>query len=304
MAEESRPESSVEKISAALQKTGQEKNYLANVVQAFSRILVEQARWKAELTDLECEGDAGFDPARFAKGVPVTDREQLSRLGPMWRVAADRLLDPLAEGFPKIGSALDLTGSAIRDGSFSPDRFLTAAYAGKGEETDEIAGKIGVEPDVLVFVLTQIAKPVVEKHSEMLRPLIGKLSWDKGYCPICGSFPEISLLREKAGQRWLRCGFCSHQWRFYRSACPFCETQGPDNAEIFFVDGSEHERVEVCHKCKRYVKGIDTRNLAEEVVQEVMDIGLMHLDAIAQEKGFLPMKGIGWNGAGGGDTSR
>lgn len=302
MADESRQEDAAERISAALHKTGEERGYLAHVVEAFARIMVEQARWKAELTASECEGTVDFDPQRFAKGIPVSDRERLIRLGPLWRVAADRLITPLEEGFPKIGTELARTGSCIREGSFSPDQFLSAAFAARGDEAGEIAAKIGLEPDLLIFVLAQIAKPVVEKRAESLQSLIGGVTWDRGYCPICGSFPELSLLREKEGHRWLRCGFCASQWRFHRGACPFCDSRDSGDIEIFFVEGSEHERVEVCHKCKRYVKGIDTRNLAEEVVREVMDIGLMHLDAIAQEKGFQPMKGIGWNNPGSGEA--
>ncbi len=296
MADESRQEDAGERISSALRKTGEERGYLAHIVEAFSRILVEQARWKAELTASEYEEAQSFDSKKFAKGVPVTDRERLIHLGPLWRTAAERLLPPLAEGFPKIGGELARIGSSMREGSFSPDRFLGAAFAARGDDAAEIAAKVGLEPDLLVFVLAQIAKPVVEKRAEKLQSLMGDAVWDRGYCPICGSFPEMSLLRGKEGSRWLRCGFCASQWHFHRGACPFCDTRESGNIEIFFVEGSEHERVEVCHKCKRYVKGLDTRNLVDEVVREVMDLGLMHLDAIAQEKGYLPMKGIGWNG--------
>ncbi len=145
-----------------------------------------------------------------------------------------------------------------------------------------------------MFVLTQVAGPVVEKRAEALRPLINELNWDRGYCPICGSFPELSLLWGKEGQRWLRCGFCASAWRFHRMSCPYCDTRVPSDGELLFVEGREHERVEVCHKCGRYVTGTDLRGFADEVVREVMNIGLMHLDAVAQAKGFLPMKGIGW----------
>jgi len=299
MADESRQEDAGKRISSALRKTGEERGYLAHIVEAFSRILVEQARWKAELTASEYEEVQSFDSERFAKGVPVTDRERLIHLGPFWRTAAERLLPPLAEGFPKIAGELARIGSSMREGSFSPDQFLGAAFAARGDDAAGIAAKVGLEPDLLVFVLAQIAKPVVEKRAEKLQSLMGDAVWDRGYCPICGSFPEMSLLRGKEGSRWLRCGFCASQWHFHRGACPFCDTRESGNIEIFFVEGSEHERVEVCHKCKRYVKGLDTRNLVEEVVREVMDLGLMHLDAIAQEKGFLPMKGIGWNSMGG-----
>jgi hypothetical protein len=37
------------------------------------------------------------------------------------------------------------------------------------------------------------------------------------------------------------------------------------------------------------------RNLANEVVLEVAGLGLMHLDAIAQEKGFVPTAVSAWS---------
>ena len=54
------------------------------------------------------------------------------------------------------------------------------------------------------------------------------------------------------------------------------------------MEDRRHERIEACHKCKRYLIGMDMRAQVEETSTEVAEIGLMHLDAIAQEKGFLP----------------
>ena len=151
-----------------------------------------------------------------------------------------------------------------------------------------------MQVDFLLFALHQIAKPVVEKRAESIQPLISEFGWDKGYCPICGSFPEMSRLRGKEGRRWLQCGFCSTTWRFSRTSCPFCETQQPEQRELFFVEGREHEAAEVCHRCRRYLVSIDLRNMAEKVTWEIIDLSLMHLEVIAQGKGFLPMKGTGW----------
>ena len=62
-----------------------------------------------------------------------------------------------------------------------------------------------------------------------------------------------------------------------------------------FVEGREHERVEVCNECKKYILGMDLRVLADEVIFEVARFALMPLEAIAQGKGFLPLYGSRWN---------
>jgi len=296
MNEQSPAQGAVEIVAAALRKKEEENGHLEPVLRAFGRTVIEQARWKATLKDFDCHEIAAPDPERFAKGIPLADRARLARLGTLWPTAADRIIPSLAEGFPKIREWIERLRTAIMDGGFSPDLFLGTAYGGRKKEAGEIAGQIGVEPEILQFVLAQLAKPVVEKQAQALQPLIDGLAWNRGYCPICGSFPEMSLLRGKEGQRWLRCGFCACAWRFYRMSCPFCDTRKPGDSEIFFVEGREHERAEVCHKCGRYITGIDLRNFADEGVLEIMAIGLTHLDVIAQEKGFLPMKGIGWQG--------
>jgi FdhE protein len=295
MEQESPADRAAEVMAAALNQTETENTHLKEVLRAFRAILIEQARWKAELSALEWEEAGTLDPAQFSKGIPLSERQRLIRLGAQWHTAAERLIPALAAGFPKIRYELDRLQAAVLDGRFAPDLFLNATFGGREDEARESAGQIGLEAEVLAFALAQAAKPVVEKRAEILKPLIKDLAWDKGLCPICGSFPELSLLREKEGQRWLRCGFCSNTWRFHRSTCPFCDAQEPGGLEIMFVEGREYERVEVCHQCKKYTPGIDLRNMANEVVLEVAGFALMPLEAVAQKKGFLPMFGSRWN---------
>lgn len=283
----------VDAVAAALQKLEQE-GHLENVLKAFGKTLIEQARWKAEL-----DGADSFQPGPpnlefFGKGVPVSDREQLIQLGELWSTAANRIIPCLREGFPLLEQGAMRLWSAILDGSFSPDFFLSAAFGGRVGEVKSSALDIGFEPELLVFVLTQLGKPVVSRRSEMLMGQVRDLPWNRGYCPICGSFPEMSLLKGKEGQRWLRCGFCSAAWRFSRTTCPFCDSQEGGDMELLFVEERQHERVEVCNSCKRYVTGIDLREGADEAVQDVLSLSLVHLEAVAQKKGFQPMKVVGW----------
>ncbi len=290
-------EKAAQRVAEALQKTGAQRSHLGDVLKAFSAMRIEQARWKAELTTpLDCEDIAAPDPERFGKGIPLAGRERLCRLGDLWRTAVERLIPPVKEGFPTISGQIEKLQAAILDGSFLPDMLLAAALGGRNQVAQEMAADVDMDAELIGFILTELARPVVEKRAELLQPLINDLTWNKGYCPVCGSLPALSLLREKEGRRWLRCDFCAHTWRFHRTTCPFCDTQDVRDSEFFFIEGCQQERVEVCHKCKRYITAVDLRTFADEVVLEVADIALMHLDAIAQEKGFQPMKGSGWQG--------
>lgn len=293
-----------EMIETALREMQAENGHLREVLRSFGKTLIEQARWRTELHEImgrafEPAGLDGFhqnatpDSESFEEGVPITNREHLVRLGDLWHTAAERLIPSLLEGFPAISEALRKLRSSIATG-FIPHGFLEASFRGRTDEALTIALREGIERDILFFALNQLAKPVVQERAEMLAPRAEGLSWNRGYCFVCGSFPGMSFLWGKEGQRWLRCGFCSSTWRFHRTACPFCGTHDLQDREIFFVEGREYETSEACHKCGRYINSIDTRNMAKEPVQEVMDLSLMHLDIAVQKKGFKLMKGVGW----------
>lgn len=294
MEERSPGQKAADTVATALRKKLKEHSHLERVIAAFGKTLIEQVRWKADL-----EGLAGVqvhepNPELFARGIPLSSREQLILLGELWPVAVEKILPGLQEGFPRLGEKLRRLRTDIGDGSFSPDLFLSATYSGQAGRGDEIAHSTGFESDLLVFVLTQLAWPVVAQRSETLFPMVRGLFWNRGYCPICGSFPEISLLRGEEGRRWLRCGFCTAKWPFYRMTCPFCGSRQPDDSEIFLVEGREHERIEACHHCRRYVAGVDLSAFNDEIIPEILSITFMHLDAAVRKEGFQPMKWVAW----------
>lgn len=282
------------KVAEALRKTSEENHHLRTVLAPFTGLLVEQASWKAVLPAPGVAGSDTPDAERFNKGIPLASREKLIRLGALWKDAAERLVPPFAEGFGEIEGGLRRLQTAISSGSFDPDLYLGLMMKNDAGQAREMSEAIGLNPDVLQFALIQLAKPIVERRAEALQVLIGKLNWDRGYCPICGSLPELSLLKGKEGQRWLRCGFCACEWRFHRTTCPNCGTQEPDDLELCYIEGREHERLELCHKCKTYLVSVDIRNFADEIIPDVLRLGLLHLDAIAQGREFRPMNPTGW----------
>ncbi|WP_394699668.1 formate dehydrogenase accessory protein FdhE [uncultured Pseudodesulfovibrio sp.] len=107
-----------------------------------------------------------------------------------------------------------------------------------------------------------------------------------GTCPICGSLPLISSLKEKEGFRHATCSFCRHEYRIKRIACPVCGEDDQKKLTFFTVDEEPGFRVDVCESCKTYIKTIDFRNLDRIAVPVLDDLDSLALDYVAAGQGY------------------
>ena len=257
---------------------------------------MERARTRAGLppfTDLLVQP---LDRLRFEQGVPLMSEGALLQVPEaLWKMAADRLIPALEQGFPNLGKEIAIIRQAFSAGSLNPERCVTILTRDPGGEAEAAAADLGVGRLSMQFILGQIVKPLVEKKAEALSAIIAGLGWPKGYCPVCGSMPELAFIKGEEGRRWLRCALCSQCWRFDRLFCPFCENENQEELLVYCVAGREQERAEICEKCGRYVVCIDLRGQGDESVLEVAAIGMMHLDVLTQEKGLLPAAVCAWN---------
>jgi FdhE protein len=292
-----------ETVEKAMDRMREELPPLGNVLDAFRKLVVESARLKVRIDVPESSQVAAPEPARFEQGVPLVTVATLLEIGDEWKTAIESLMPAMEQGFPKIRGELQALKVALEDGRWDPKSCLRAAYEGKSEVIEQTARELACSTQALEFVAGQLLKPFLEKRAESLRPLIQGLHWHKGTCPICGSLPELGYFVGDGGERWLRCGLCAHTWRFTRIMCPFCENDDQEQLEYFFVEDREHERVELCHKCRRYLLTLDLRKRTQEVALEVASLGLLHLDVLARQKGFLPVAVVAGNVVAGDDIS-
>ena len=138
---------------------------------------------------------------------------------------------------------------------------------------------------MFLFLIQNSIRPSIEAGVEQLRSEVDPETWLKGYCPLCGSLPSLSLLKEEVGKRYLLCSFCGYQWRVERIFCPFCNNKDQESLHYFCGEGEETHRIDLCDKCHQYIKTIDTRNLQEsDPVLE--DLSTLHLDLLASQKGY------------------
>ena len=206
-------DSSSERIAETLDLMMAEGHPPTNVAQAFRELVVERARFKAELPSVTHLSLQAPDPLRFAQGVPLTSIEGLldGIHNDLWVASALRLMPIMAVSFPKIREEVEAIGDALTQGLLDPRAILKASLAGSDHNSAEQISGLAVTPQTLAFTLGQIAKPLIEKMAESLVGHIQDLTWSKGYCPICGTMPELAFLQGDGGQRWLRCGSCAFE---------------------------------------------------------------------------------------------
>jgi FdhE protein len=154
-----------------------------------------------------------------------------------------------------------------------------ASFARKASED------FAIEETVLNFLIQMSIKPSVIAQAEKLGAQVDLRNWTRGYCPLCGSLPDMSELKQE-GQRYLRCSFCEFQWQGDRLKCPFCENSDHNKLHYFYAEGREAYRVDLCDNCNQYIKTVDSRKLAYEPNLDLEDITTQHLDILAVEKSY------------------
>jgi FdhE protein len=283
----------IKKLEKGFDSIEQEKPYLKPVVASFKEVVISRAILKSRLSDHTDLKIPSPEYSRLAEGHPWLTEEAVASFIEPWGELVESTMPPLARAFPGITANVLKLREAFKTGNIDLKQCIGFLVEGKEEDIIRMADYVGSKSAVLKFILGQMLKPFVEKRIESLRPLVENIPWHEGYCPICGAFPEVGFLKDEAGERWLKCSLCGYDWRFDKMACPYCGERKGSIESICIVD-NEHEWVELCHDCHRYIVGIDLRR-RKGITADVATIGAVNLDIIAQSKGFLPVAECAWN---------
>lgn len=177
-------------------------------------------------------------------------------------------------------------GDAVRNNAIDTGK-LFPAFLGEDESLFESLEKeFKMDPAVLTFVVYNSLKPSLAKFAEMVSGHLDREEeWDKGYCPVCGSRPELSIFEEN-GRRSLLCGFCGHRWRSKRVFCPFCENTDHETLRYYEVEDEEEYRVDVCDRCKGFIKTVDIKKLSRPLYLPLECITTPYIDVKFREMGY------------------
>ena len=166
-----------------------------------------------------------------------------------------------------------------------PLALFEAAVAGDPDRLEDLARAAGDDRGVLKVVGPIVAMPMLHACRRAWTPLV-PATWAEGYCPICGEWPSLAETRGLDGQRRLRCGRCGGDWRTERLRCPFCGERGHENLGSLVSEGPEPQAVDVCERCRHYVKAVTTLVPIRPEDVFLHDLATLVLDVIALERGY------------------
>jgi FdhE protein len=135
----------------------------------------------------------------------------------------------------------------------------------------------------------ELVKPFFHALAGQAGGAVDFAKWTEGYCPICGDAPSLSRFSKKEdGKRYLWCSRCDFEWTFQRVCCPFCKNSDHTKLKFLTTDFREELRLDVCEKCKGYIKTVDGRKIDDEepIVFLKENAASIYLDILAEEKGF------------------
>lgn len=153
---------------------------------------------------------------------------------------------------------------------------------------DTLTNKFGIDVGLLNSISLTVFRPIFEICVEKKRESIKDYEWKKGYCPFCGTNPGMAKLEKEVGRRSLWCPLCGTEWVYRRIKCPFCENENQKLIRFFFLEEKSPYRVDVCDKCKCYIKTIDERKRDEKIRTqfEIENLSTAYLDDIALKEKF------------------
>lgn len=248
----------------------------------------------------------GIDGDSMKGGVPILAETDLTPWADAFRQSADSLLPVLAdvlqlkpEAYQKLQFHLDDTENLLG--------LVNAQINNNWKYFKSIANQLGLTPaQALPYISQAVSNPVLSAIASQLGESLSSLAWEHRHCPLCGSSPSISQLSPKeaqdsehlvggGGRKYLHCSLCGHDWRYKRNACAVCGNDDNESRELLYLDGVQHERIEMCHSCGKYMLNVDMRGYTSLPHLDTIQMGLIHLDIIARERNLSPVAPTLWN---------
>jgi FdhE protein len=287
-----------EKVKAWAEKLEREIAALLDNVPEYDKLfemyramLLAQNEAKAKFPEVKVDMDANRAAVCANTGISLLNESSVT----LDREASEALFTELKEIAVKHGEEyveeVKKIDDAIESGKLDVGSILQEAFdGGPAEELKKKVMDMDLDPHLFGMLVFSSLRPSLELYAEKLMPMLIESDWEKRYCPICGHLPYMAKLVGQEGKRVLCCPACSCEWRFPRLKCVNCGIEDHEKLRMLYPEGGSKERyADVCDNCKRYLKVVDARKLAEQPIMQIADAGTLHIDMLAQREGFVAL---------------
>ena len=277
-----------------LDRAIEQNPHSSELLKAFGLIIARQRQLTASI-DLPKLDYSNIDKGKLKAGVPIIQQINLFSSADPFKEIALSLISVVKEGMPTLAAELERLSDLISKDKLRLADYFESHTSGENKSIDSWQNNLKISPSNASFVLSLVARVLLERRANEATAAMGEFSWEKGYCPICGEFPSIALIEEEGGKRFLHCSSCGQDWRFTRVVCPFCEKEAQQEMDYFYVENKTQESAFVCDKCKKYLVTLYRAGRLHARDMDISAISLVHMDMIMQEKGYEPMVACAWN---------
>lgn len=225
--------------------------------------------------------------AKLRRGVPVLTAEPVPVPRAVLSPALQQYCEILAAG--GAGPVATNLAAALTDGRIEPGSLLDASLNRDQAAISRGAEHLGLAPDLVWLVAELAVSPFVYAlQRRVLSPPDPALAraledWQPGYCPACGSWP--ALAEEVDGRAVLRCSFCTLAWALPPDCCAYCRAEPPALTTVTVAGAIDH-RLDVCDRCRRYLKIVALETLSPFPLVAISDLETTDLDVDAMTRGF------------------
>jgi FdhE protein len=285
LAKKKKSENGVEKIKKRVAAMVKERPSHKEVLGFFGDVVAEQYTVRSKVKTAPIEVDEEDFKKKTTEGFPLVEKRALTLDIPSATRLFKRLCKVMSRN-KKSSNDIERITHALKNKELDLLELFKRIDSEKGEYVSELSKKLGVKEDVLLFLSRNSIMPIYEAYAKELSNYVDQERWWKGYCPICGSEPFMAEMKEE-GARFLVCSSCGYEWRFSRLKCPFCENGDHEKLRYFYTEKEgKVYRIDVCEKCKRYIKTVDTNELDADVIPLIEDAGSLYLDVLAHQEGY------------------
>lgn len=268
--------------------------HASELLKTFGPIITKQ-RQLADSIALPRLDYSSIDREKLRAGVSVIQQMNLFSPDDPFAKIALSLAEAVKESMPKLAAEMDRLSDLIQNGRLRLADYFEASAGDKNKTTDGRENDLKISPSNASFLISLLARVLLEKRAKEITEVLGEFAWEKGYCPICGEFPSIALIEEEGGKRFLHCSACGQDWRFTRVVCPYCEKEARQEMDYFYVESKTQESAFICDTCKKYLVTLYRAGRLHARDMDISAIALVHLDMIMQDKGYEPMVACAWN---------
>lgn len=245
------------------------------------------------MASLATAQQAALDAIPPTPAETTPDLAELRKQGQSVFNLADTPLDPLWR------EALHSILAAIHDASPEPTRIVVEELRSlSAEALDELAQALltgdTAMADPARTPLLAAALQVYWTHRATTLPTaeFGSIRSEReqhpGQCPVCGSRPDVGIVRSggaEEGLRYLHCSLCESEWHLVRVKCSNCEAT--TGISYFGLDGDDGSvKAESCSECNTYLKLLYMeKNQSLDAVAD--DLASLALDLLMAEENVL-----------------